>query len=110
MRGTLQGGFMPRWIVPALGASTLFAAGLAIVPLGVRAETEKEDKPFVHGEEVVRVGGGRLGVRIAEVTKDDAARLKLPGERGALGKSVEEGSAAQKAGIKGGDVILRFQR
>jgi S1-C subfamily serine protease len=98
---------MPRWIVPALGASTLLAAGLVIAPMGARAE--KDDKPFVHRDELVRVGGGRLGVRIADVGKDDVARLKLPDERGALVKSVEEGSAAEKAGIKDGDVILRYQ-
>src|SRR6266511_1650772 len=107
MRPILQGGSMPRWIVPALGASTLLAAGLVIVPMGARAE--KDDKPFVHRDELVRVGDGRLGVRIADVGKDDVARLKLPDERGALVKSVEEGSAAEKAGIKDGDVILRYQ-
>src|SRR2546427_117084 len=107
MRPILQGGSMPRWIVPALGASTLLAAGLVIAPMGARAE--KDDKPVIHREEVVRFGGGRLGVRIAEVGKDDVARLKLPDERGALVKSVEDGTAAEKAGIKDGDVILRYQ-
>src|SRR5439155_19247515 len=82
LRRILQGGSMPRWIVPALGASTLLAAGLVIAPVGARAE--KDDKPVIHREELVRFGGGRLGVRIADGGKDDVARLKLPDERGAL--------------------------
>jgi C-terminal processing protease CtpA/Prc len=106
---------MARWIASALGASTLLAAGLVIAPWGVRAEkaekAEKADKAdkAERRVEVVRLGGGRLGVRLGEVDKDDVARLKLPDERGALVRSVEEGSAAEKAGIKEGDVILRYQ-
>jgi serine protease Do len=95
-------------LVPALGVSTLLAGGLVVTPLVARARSEKDDKPTVH-REVVRIEGGRLGVRIAEVGKDDLARLKLSEERGALVKSVEDGSAAEKAGIKEGDVILRYQ-
>ena len=53
-------------------------------------------------------GGGRLGVSLEEVAADDVARLKLAGERGAVVTDVQEGSAAEKAGIKAGDVIVRF--
>jgi serine protease Do len=57
----------------------------------------------------LRPGGAVLGVRIEDVGRQDVARLKLAEERGALVKSVEPDSAAQKAGLKDGDVILRYQ-
>ncbi len=98
---------MTRWIAPVLGVAVLLAAGLVVAPAGV--EADKADKKIVRRVEVFGHAGGRLGVRLSEVQKDDLARLKLSDERGALVKSVEEGSAAEKAGIKEGDVILRYQ-
>jgi S1-C subfamily serine protease len=60
--------------------------------------------------EVIRFGGGaRLGVVLEEVGSADVSRLKLAEERGALVKDVSKGSAAEKAGIKPGDVILSYQ-
>jgi serine protease Do len=60
--------------------------------------------------EIVRLGGGAyLGVSLEEVDKEEATRLKLPEERGALVKSVEADSPAAKAGLKADDVIVRFQ-
>jgi serine protease Do len=103
---------MSRWIVPALGVSALLAAGLGIAPSRVRAGGEEGDpdgKRIERRIEIVRPGGARLGVRITEVGKEDVARLKLPDERGALVKSLEADSPAAKAGIKEGDVILRYQ-
>jgi len=55
-----------------------------------------------HGK-VVR---GYLGVRIQELTSAVAAALKVPGGKGVLIGEVEPGSAADKAGIKRGDVIV----
>lgn len=59
--------------------------------------------------EVIGFGSAYLGVSLDEVTKDEVARLKLAEERGALVRSVEDGSPAQKAGLKADDVIVRFQ-
>lgn len=59
--------------------------------------------------EVFGIGSAYLGVTLEEVTKDEVARLKLAEERGALVRSVEDGSPAQKAGLKADDVIVRFQ-
>jgi Do/DeqQ family serine protease len=53
-----------------------------------------------------RVVRGRLGVTIQTVTADIAASLNLSNVGGALVSSVEPGSAAEKAGVKQGDVIL----
>ncbi|TAK66531.1 MAG: Do family serine endopeptidase, partial [Betaproteobacteria bacterium] len=55
-----------------------------------------------------KVSRGRLGVTIQEVNQQlaDSFGLKRPG--GALVAAVEENGPAAKAGIKAGDVILKF--
>lgn len=58
---------------------------------------------------IFRMGGPQLGVRLEEVDKDVVTRLKLKEEKGALIVEVLEGSAAEKAGLKKDDVIVRFQ-
>ena len=51
---------------------------------------------------------GWLGVRIQEVSDEIAASLGMETPQGALVSSVEDGSPASEAGIRPGDVILRF--
>tara|TARA_B100000963_G_C22618611_1_gene668696 strand:+ start:538 stop:1938 length:1401 start_codon:yes stop_codon:yes gene_type:complete len=51
---------------------------------------------------------GWLGVRIQEVTKEIAEAVELKKTEGALVASVGEKSPADKAGIKAGDIILKF--
>jgi serine protease Do len=51
---------------------------------------------------------GWLGVRIQEVTKEIAEVEKLKETEGALIASVSEKSPADKAGLKAGDIILKF--
>ncbi|MCL4772501.1 MAG: DegQ family serine endoprotease [Burkholderiaceae bacterium] len=55
-----------------------------------------------------RVIRGRIGVGIAEVTREVATPLGLPKAAGALVRSVEAGGPAEKAGIEVGDIIQRF--
>jgi serine protease Do len=55
-----------------------------------------------------RVTRGRIGVSIDQVTKDVAESLGLGRAQGALVRSVEAGSPADKAGVEAGDIILRF--
>ena len=56
-----------------------------------------------------RVQRGLLGVTVQGVTGDLAAGLGLDKAEGAVVSSVTPGSAAAKAGITRGDVILSFQ-
>jgi Do/DeqQ family serine protease len=56
-----------------------------------------------------RVHRGQLGVTVQGVTSDLAAGLGLDHAAGALVSDVTEGSAADKAGLKRGDVILSYQ-
>jgi serine protease Do len=51
---------------------------------------------------------GRLGVQISEVTRDVAESLGLGQARGAEVAMVEQDGPAEKAGIKVGDIILKF--
>jgi serine protease Do len=56
-----------------------------------------------------RVRRGWLGVNIQQVTDEIAESLNLrDGTRGALVARVQEGTPAAEAGIRNGDVVLRF--
>jgi len=56
-----------------------------------------------------RVRRGWLGVNIQQVTDEIAEALRLPGgARGALVARAQEGGPAATAGIRNGDIILRF--
>ncbi len=104
---------MRRGSLVAAGALSL-AGGLVMMAAVVRGDetprAPEEPKKAVRQRhiEIVR-GGPRLGVSIEDVTAADMARLKLAEERGAVVKEVVPGSAAEKAGLKEGDVILGFQ-
>ena len=56
-----------------------------------------------------KVVRGRLGIGIAEVSRELAEALKLPKAAGAGVRSVEADSPAEKAGIRAGDIILKFE-
>jgi len=79
------------------GAAAVFLASLALGLADVRAGGDDDKK--IEKRIVVRSGSGRLGVSISDTTG---------ASRGATVRSVAEDSAAQKAGIKEGDVIVRF--
>ncbi|WP_245597971.1 DegQ family serine endoprotease [Ottowia thiooxydans] len=56
-----------------------------------------------------KVTRGRIGVRIDQVTKEVAESIGLGKPQGALVRSVEAGSPAEKAGVEAGDIITRFE-
>jgi serine protease Do len=78
------------------GAAALLAGALAVA-----ADEPQREAPRPRRMEFTRMlnGGGRLGIALRDVES---------GDRGATVARVEEGSAAEKAGIKEGDVIVRF--
>jgi serine protease Do len=55
-----------------------------------------------------RVSRGMIGVQIQNVDREQAKALGLPRSGGALVNKVTPGSAADKAGVQLGDVILSF--
>ena len=91
---------MKRLVALALAVPAMAVAGLVLEGGALRAQEKDEAAPKVEKKVVVRhAGGGRLGVVLGE------AEGEL---RGAKVRSVEEGSPAEKAGIKEGDLIVRF--
>jgi serine protease Do len=72
------------------------------IPIDIAMEVA--DQLRAHGK-VVR---GRIGVQIQELTPELAASFGLKGTDGALVAGVEKGSPAEKAGLRAGDVILKF--
>ncbi len=77
--------------------------GLAFaVPIDIAMQVE--DQLAKHG----KVEHGRLGVTIQEVTQSLAENFGLKSPNGALVSSVQKDSAAAKAGIEPGDVIVKF--
>jgi len=55
-----------------------------------------------------RVSRGRIGVQIDQVSKDVAESIGLGKPVGALVRSVEPGSPADKGGVEAGDIITKF--
>ena len=54
-----------------------------------------------------RVTRGRIGVQIAEVSKETAESFGLPKPYGALVNGVEKGGPAEKGGVEAGDIIVK---
>lgn len=53
--------------------------------------------------------GNYLGIHVEDVTRENASRYNLSGElRGVGVREVVKGSPAERAGLRAGDVILRF--
>ena len=61
---------------------------------------------LIRGEEIRR---GYLGVRPQPVTEDFAAALGIPENRGEFLQSVVPGEAADQAGLRPGDVVMRIE-
>lgn len=90
---------MKRLAALALAVPAALLAGLAPGPGGVRAGGDEQEKKVEKKVVVRHAGGGRLGVGLENPEGE---------QRGAKVRSVEEGSAAEKAGLEEGDVIVRF--
>ncbi len=55
-----------------------------------------------------KVTRGQIGIQVAEVSAETAKAMNLPNDRGVMVARVEKGSAAEKAGVEAGDIILKF--
>ncbi|HTR35773.1 MAG TPA: DegQ family serine endoprotease [Bryobacteraceae bacterium] len=92
-----------------IGMNTAIATGIGRfegVGFSIPSNMIKTMLPkLLKGEKIVR---GQLGVVIQEMTKDLAGQFGLSGVKGVLVSQVNKGSAADKAGIKVGDVIVRY--
>jgi S1-C subfamily serine protease len=94
---------MKRSAALALGVCCLLLAGLAVGTGRARAgekdnDDERVEKRIERTVRLVHSGGGFLGVRLEDVEVG----------RGAQVRAVEPASAAEKAGLQDGDVVVRF--
>lgn len=71
----------------------------------VRKVRSGDDGP---GFDIFATGGSRVGMVVRDVETADVAKEKLAGAAGAVVTEVGKESAAQKAGIKAGDVVTSF--
>ena len=92
---------MKRLSALALAVPAALLAGLALGPGDARAGAKDEEKEKKIEKRVVvhHAGGSRLGVSLDDTEAD---------VRGAKVRSVEKDSPAEKAGLKEGDVVVRF--
>jgi len=75
------------------------------IGFAIPINTVREILPKLEKGKIVR---GRIGVQVAEVTRDALGELGLKEKKGALVSQVTSGGPAAKAGLEPGDVILEF--
>jgi serine protease Do len=65
---------------------------------------------MIQGEPMIAAlgGGPRLGIEIRDLGKEDLAKFKLSSQQGVAVEVVTKDSAAEKAGVKAGDVVVQF--
>jgi membrane-associated protease RseP (regulator of RpoE activity) len=84
-------------------------------PMVVTVEGEPGQDPkvmthMIQGEPMIATlgGGPRLGIEIRDLGKEDLAKFKLSSPQGVAVEQVTKDSAAEKAGVKAGDVVVQF--
>jgi len=87
-----------------VGINTAMNAGAENMGFAVPVNTAKTILPQL--KEKGKVVRGYLGVNITDVTAEHQEAFNLPSREGALVHDVMEGSPAEKAGLKHGDVIV----
>lgn len=91
-----------------LSVSLLFTAGLALAQQpAAPPEPAPPAEPFTSFSFLMD-GGGFLGVYTEDITKDNVAQYGLREARGVGVTEVVKDSPAEKAGLRKGDVIVRF--
>jgi serine protease Do len=99
-------------ILKAVGLAALSGAtvaGAVVTPAtetAGRATTVKRAQ--LSGAATILGGGSRLGISIRDVEEDDVKSARLSSPAGVFVEDVSEASAAEKGGLRKGDVILEF--
>jgi len=75
---------------------------------GKRVVVRKIDSADGPGFDVFGFGGSRVGMVVRDVETADVTKEKLSGMAGAIVTQVVQASAAEKAGVKAGDVVTAF--
>ena len=99
-----SGGPLFNWKGEVIGINTAIRAGANGIGFAIPIDELKDVLPQLR--EKGRVQRGKLGLAFQPMTQDLSKALGLDTPRGALVAQVEPGSAAARAGIKPGDVIV----
>src|ERR1043166_4958687 len=93
-----------------IGINTAIASSIgqyAGVGFAIPVNMAKNMMPtLLKGESVTR---GYLGVNIQDISEELADKFKLSEAKGALVAQVNKDTPAEKAGVKTGDVIVKYQ-
>jgi serine protease Do len=98
-------------LLKLLGIALVFAglvAAAAIVYARGQTATVVRTPEYSALDQVFIAGGRHIGVTVRDVEKADVEREKLAGQSGAVIEEVRSGSAAEKAGLKSGDVLIEY--
>jgi len=92
-----------------LSVSLFLTAGLALAQQPTTPATPAEPaEPFGGSFQLLADGGGFLGIYAEDVNKENMAQYGLRDARGVGITEVVKDSPAEKAGLRKGDVVLRF--
>ncbi|MEW5806133.1 MAG: PDZ domain-containing protein [Acidobacteriota bacterium] len=93
-----------------LAGITAIASIVLIASYALACERKHQDQTLAQAYALKSMvdGGSFLGVHLEEVDAEAVKKLGLKEEYGALIEKVVEGSAAEKAGLKDGDVIVKW--
>jgi serine protease Do len=86
----------------------VLGAQVEVVQLAPQDSGTPQIFEFRNGSGGLLSGGTYLGVNLCEISSDRARELKLKEAYGVEISRVEEGSPAEKAGLKSGDVVLEY--
>jgi serine protease Do len=93
-----------------MGINTaIFSRSGGNIGLGFAIPSNMAKSVFVQLKATGKVVRGMIGVAIQPLTQDLARQFKLDRAIGALVGQVSPGSPAEKAGIRAGDIILKYQ-
>ncbi|UQA58796.1 Do family serine endopeptidase [Polyangium aurulentum] len=99
-----SGGPLFNWRGDVIGINTAIRAGANGIGFAIPVDALKDILPQLR--EKGHVERGKLGLLFQPITNDLARALGLPSSKGALVAELEPGGAAERAGIKAGDVIV----
>jgi serine protease Do len=101
-----------RWLKWIAVVGIVAAAGVAVMALGPQSGSDQGNRrapaPAQRGFQVFSTGGAQLGVTLRELDQAAAKEHKLTSTDGVLVEEVASNSAAEKGGIRAGDVIVEF--
>jgi C-terminal processing protease CtpA/Prc len=92
------------------GALAMLWRAPHVAAAGQQAEKSKVMTHMIQGEPMIAAlgGGPRLGIQIRDLGKEDLAKFKISSQNGVVVDEVMKDSAAEKAGVKAGDVVVQF--